>query len=648
MSDWDDMFSAAAGVDAHPNIEIRGRTLTSSDEPPQKKKSKKSRKSVSVPSTPLQSVLQSRMDPIDNQVWDQLPNWLSIGSSLCSRKVCSQWTQHDTSFDAICTNCNRGILHHSLHLIPSSWNASALSALESFTMVRNIRCCCSCILEGSNSDANDATVKDYARVTVRIAKQLVQSNLCTTLPRGEGEILDRKFQTIARSANSFKEKVKAWCKKKSDHSEFQLKGVFDELVQLIIDCDAAYFRMYYLQNSGMIPIQSSTVFIPHPPTYFGTQNLTWRRQNNCLENFMKVARAKSNLKNEDWRDLVKMLGVIQVEDLIDLDPLSFMHQNRMAESIFIFWKSGWLSSEDTRREMKEAVMTSSKMVASDPEEEFYDAHQTPAPLILQNWRDSCRDLLCNLYAYATLSPPSLKGIVEVLKDIGISDFLEMGAGTGYVSRLFQQSGVQVSAFDIVPTSADGQGAYEANEYHGLSPSYLPVSRAESKDIPSLMSNRIDAKKIALLLCYAPPLSTMAEDTLRMFIKSGGRVLVHIGEFKGLTGSEKLEKFLKTDFCLKHRTQCLRWGTDAAEATVWVKKSKIRDVSSMPLLLPCSYCLESEATKRCTLLRQLVYCSSDCCELHSTVRTFSAWFSITPSTEDKEGRLFENGNLFQPL
>jgi len=478
----------------------------------------------------------------------------------------------------------------------------------------------------------------------------MQTNLCSILPRGEGEILERKFRAIAKSANTFKEQMKTWCqRKKDDHSEFQLKGVFNELVQLIIDCDAAYFRIYYLQNSGMIPLQSAKVFIPHPPTYFGTQNLTWGRDNDCLEDFMKVVKSKSNFEKRDWGNLMEKLGVIPVEDLIHLDPLSFMHQNRMAESILIFWKSGWLSSEDTCNEMQEAVKAGSKAPASsDPEEEFYAQHQTPAPLVLQNWRDSCRDLLCNLYAYATLPPRGLKGIVDVLKDIGTSSFLEMGAGTGYVSCLFQQSGAQVSAFDIAPTSADGLGAYEVNEYHGLSPSYFTVSQAESKDIPSLLSNRNDVKKIALLLCYAPPLSTMAEDTLKMFVKSGGRVLVHIGEFKGLTGSKVLENILKTDFYLAYRTQCLNWGTDAAEATVWVKKSKRGDAASTPLLLPCSYCLGNEATKRCTLLRQLVYCSSECYDLHSNVRKCWTWFSIAPNAEDKGDALFEDSNLCQPL
>ena len=654
MSDWDDMFNAAAGVD-QPKIESTRRRLdTSSDGEleeikPRKKKSKKCR--VSAPSNPLQSFLDSRMHSIEDQIWDKLPSWLSVGHIFCSRKVCSQWsptaTSTSKSLDAKCINCNHGLLHHSLTVIPSTRNKSAsdVIALEAFTMVRNIRSCCSCVLELSCSpDVNNSRLKDYARNTVLIAKQLAQSNLSSMLPRGEADILDRKFQSIETSANNFKVQMKAWCKtKKDDQNKFKLKGVFNELVQLIIDCDAAYFRIYYLQNSGIIPLRDVEVFIPHPPTYFGTNNLSWRTENDCIENFFKFVKADSALKKRDWEDILEKIGIVQGKDLESSDPLSFMQQNRMAESILIFWKSGWLSSEDARKEMKESVYASPKADCSDSEDEFYDKHQTPAPCILQSWRDSSRDLLCNLYAYATLSPQELKGIVALLSDMTVTSVIEMGAGTGYISHMFQESGIHVSAFDIAPTTASGQGAREANEYHGLSPSYFTVNQAESKDIPALLRNKYDVKKVALLLCYAPPLTSMAEDAVKMFVKCGGEVLIHIGEFKGLTASTVFETYLIRNFCLKHRVQCLHWGTDAAEATVWVKKSKMKDSISSLLLLPCSHCLRNEGRKRFKALRQFVYCSSECFEQHSKTRNVSSWFSFVPDMGNEGENSFEDAN-----
>lgn len=651
MSDWDDMFNAAAGVD-QPKIESTRRRLdTSSDGELEESKPKKKKSRVSAPSNPLQSVLDSRMHSIEDQIWEILPSWLSVGHNFCSRKVCSQWslpaTSTSKSLDAKCINCNHGLLHHSLTVIPATRNENAadVTALEAFTMVRNIRCCCSCVLELSCcSDANNSMLKDYARNAVMIAKQLAQSNLSSMLPRGEAEILDGKFQSIGTSANNFKVQMKAWCKKKKDDlNKFNLKGIFNELVQLIIDCDAAYFRIYYLQNSRMISLQDVKVFIPHPPTYFGTNNLSWRTENDCRENFFKFVKAESALKKRDWEDLLEKIGILQGKDLDSSDPLSFMQQNRMAESIFIFWKSGWLSSEDARKDMKESVYASPKADYSDSEDEFYDKHQTPAPCILQNWRDSCRDLLCNLYAYATLSPQELKETVAVLRDMTVTSVIEMGAGTGYISHLFQKSGMHVSAFDIAPTTASGQGAREANEYHGLSPSYFTVNQAESKDISSLLRNRNDVEKVALLLCYAPPLTSMAEDTVKMFVKYGGEVLIHIGEFKGLTGSKVFETFLQRNFCLKHRVQCLHWGTDAAEATVWVKKSKMKGSISSSLLLPCSHCLRNEGIKRFKALRQFVYCSSECFIQHSKTRHVSSSFSFVPDMGNEGEDSFEDGN-----
>jgi len=203
--------------------------------------------------------------------------------------------------------------------------------------------------------------------------------------------------------------------------------------------------------------------------------------------------------------------------------------------------------------------------------------------------------------------------------------------------------MHVSAFDIAPTTASGQGAREANEYHGLSPSYFTVNQAESKDISSLLRNRNDVEKVALLLCYAPPLTSMAEDTVKMFVKYGGEVLIHIGEFKGLTGSKVFETFLQRNFCLKHRVQCLHWGTDAAEATVWVKKSKMKGSISSSLLLPCSHCLRNEGIKRFKALRQFVYCSSECFIQHSKTRHVSSSFSFVPDMGNEGEDSFEDGN-----
>jgi len=40
-------------------------------------------------------------------------------------------------------------------------------------------------------------------------------------------------------------------------------------------------------------------------------------------------------------------------------------------------------------------------------------HEKPTPPILAEWRDSCRDWLCNLYAYATVSDKAILHFVRM-------------------------------------------------------------------------------------------------------------------------------------------------------------------------------------------------------------------------------------------
>ena len=57
------------------------------------------------------------------------------------------------------------------------------------------------------------------------------------------------------------------------------------------------------------------------------------------------------------------------------------------------------------------------------------------------------------------------------------------------------------------------------------------------------------------------------------------VLIHIGEFKGLTGSSPFEHYLLRYFYCTDRWPCLTWGTDAAEVTVWRARDEAVDASS---------------------------------------------------------------------
>jgi hypothetical protein len=330
----------------------------------------------------------------------------------------------------------------------------------------------------------------------------------------------------------------------------------------------------------------------------------------------------ANLKSADGEDvsldsdswIQEFIENTSTKEPIEGHPLSDIHRYRQIESFTLFQESGWLASPGTNKMILESLEK-----FRTPE----TRHETPGPDVLMEWRDGCRDVICNFYAYATISPQGLERLVSCLKEKGIQNVIELGAGTGYWAKLLQERGITVDAWDIHPTSQEQATSNSStlNEYHGHTPPFITVKRGSK--LPSM-----DCSTKALFLCYPPPASSMAYDTLDMFLhQRNGKYLIHVGEFKGLTGDSRFESLLVRQMTCCFRNPCLTWGNDAAHVTIWIKnqapthsKSKDNAKQSLPLLLPCSYCKKQEATRRCRLLRSLVYCSKACCDQDSTVRT----------------------------
>ena len=671
MSDgWDDLFSAAAGADTNPNptesktevdnkrrhpavsvsvsVPVSEQDDSFSTNTKEKRKSpskKKKRKSSQDRKDyghhdPLDAILKSRIDPIGEQIWSNIPSWISVGRSLSSKNVCSQWKQKDTvtsrcSLDAKCENCGMSLLHHSFRIDPSMDRNKTRDVLELFLLLRNIRCCASSIINETNGcNVNHKTpltprLVDYAVTATRKSARLVDKNVMSYLSTGESSILISKFQAIAKSACNLKGKMRLRVTSKDTKvvkdNFFHLRGIFDEIVRLIIDCDDAYFRLYYLQNAGFLPALIETAFIPHPPTYFGSRNVAW----NGGEDFEHIADLVKSMKialnklgEKKWHSILETFGIGQEHKATD--PLSYMHKNRLSESIFIFHKSGWIHSDEAKKETKQSLVCDSLLSRKSAEEVFYDKHETAAPPILKEWRDSCRDLLCNLYAYATMSPRNVLDIKNNMHSLSSTDVLEMGAGTGYIAHLLSDIDLKVSAYDVAPTKSNYDNT--VNEYHGSSPPFFNVQYARPNDIQAILGKKT-ARRTALLLSYPPPLSDMAKDALTSFIRSEGGTVIHIGEFQGLTGSASFEKLLTRHFELRYRAPCTPWGTDAAEVTVWSKKE---DSSKEPhaVLVPCSQCHRA-STMRCKLSRPLSYCSMNCFNLHKDEREAHFAFSMIP-------------------
>jgi hypothetical protein len=371
------------------------------------------------------------------------------------------------------------------------------------------------------------------------------------------------------------------------------------ILRLIMACDDLYFRLYYLQTIGSV----SESFLPHPITYFSRQEGGQSPSTDSkLSTFAKLCK--------DHPEIEALFGLHQTTGH---HILSKLHQMRTMETLSLL-----------RASVKETTQALNRPC---PSPTTLECHETPADPLLKEWRDSCRDVLCHLYCYATIAPCALSSFVAKLKEVGVSSIVELGAGTGYFAKLLQDAGLKMQAYDMHPPLD------ELNEYHGRTAPFCKVQKGTHKTVSF-------TPRQALLLCYPPPQSSMAYDALLAFCKAGGQHFIHVGEWKGLTGSAEFEELLLQECYCIHRSFCLTWGTDASHLSIWKRGSK----ESKSLLLPCIACGEKEAVRRCRLIRHAVYCSKECFLSHEEKFQALCDLYVVPKVVLE----FSNNLHFQPL
>lgn len=268
------------------------------------------------------------------------------------------------------------------------------------------------------------------------------------------------------------------------------------------------------------------------------------------------------------------------------NPLLCLRELRRVETDRLFGKFG-------RDESRIAEHLSA--VASAEEENAVAC----APL-LSAWRDSIRDFPCNIYSYATLNDANLDSVKKICEKYDLS-VLEMGAGTGYVSALLELHGVKIhAAYDI---------ALSNNAYHGTVRPYRQVLQGNETKLYEVKA----LEKKCLLLCYPPPDNEMGRDALSIFIKRGGRFIIHVGEFKGLTGTPAFERKLQDRFVCLQSSHCELWGNDSTSLTFWRLKTG-DDHDTTDFQFPrCNVCGRT-GTKRCHFNSSIVYCDNESCFL----------------------------------
>jgi hypothetical protein len=532
------------------------------------------------------------------------PHWFSIGEGFfpdsSSGQKCEGWKNSaaDGSKEQSmkCQNCGGPAF---LHLLQVPDNVDDVHRL--FQMIRNLRCVAVVLAE--RYEPTQLLSRDMVkRIREMLDGQsstldLLRTSALRLLPPEEVEILSPKLRHVVDIAHTLQDSIE-YPDRQSEYrkgdgikDKKSRKGVssndgkvhsdlshWDSVIRLIKACDAVYYRLYYLQLTKTIPncqFDEKECYFPHPLEYFQLRGLT-------LNTTALMAEADLEGKDSSMKH-----------------PLEQIHHLRQLETKALFETSGWMSSA------KSATLISLNQTTHDGDPEL--KHQTPAPQVQMEWRDGCRDLLCNLYAYATISSSVLNQMMLFLegnKALVGGGIVEIGAGTGYIAQLLQGRGVSVEPWDIQPPNTESR---VINEYHGQTPTFVTVKKC------SRLPNESFGNK-ALMLCYPPPGSSMAFDALTEYTRNGGNCLIHIGEFKGLTGDTRFEALLAKTMTCYFREPCLTWGTDASHVTFWIKNGVPvtgTNCEGSKLLLPCSNCRIREATKCCRLERNLVYCSRKC-------------------------------------
>ena len=437
-------------------------------------------------------------------------------------------------------------------------------------------------------------------------------------------------------------------------------------------CDRMYFQTYY---SALVLYGRACGAVPAPEMYLKDLDQYTPSSTSQLEEFLNREMAGSGVPSRLVQSLALPVASSTLPDELARErlraaqhetdnPLLAIYHSRLREGVRLFYEEG----VGMDGEMDAAIVApkGSDLAASKnnkkPQKKHYRREKNggsrtrgeakeassstlvemPSYPLLTEWRNSCRDWCCHLYAYATPTKEALDVMAKY------TPIVEVGAGTGYWSSLLQRADVDIVAYDKAPPSAAGA---EDNAYHGCVPPFCSVACGG----PEVLSQENMAKH-TLFLCYPPPGDAMAVRSVQLF---QGDVILHVGEWQGDTGDSRFESELQRRFALEKEMLLPNWGNTAYGLTVWRRKSN--DIE--PIVwhaMSCFHCdktlldaaAEKEPLRRCIVCKTNVYCSSTCAQQdavgHAAEHAARLVFLKDPTSSTAYDRMFESSAFYCKL
>ncbi len=579
--------------------------------------------------TPASNNAQKMLQKQQKQhlVWSRSwPNMYQLGGHLAThegRPACrSYFVPSGQEYGTACANCGASGALHELKLVnglkgkiskySSGVDTSTLAA--AFAAVRNVRCAAGEVGEVGNNEpkCERHNLKVMAQAAMVAAKKVVL--LIQELARSGALSVGDEIEICTQKSEKLLDAVTAWqCNAGSVTSH---NAVLELRMKVIMAADAFFFRLFYVQQ-GVAPGRIDALApVPTPPTYFCLVGLA-SDGGGCIKLGCAGKSALSSFHStasEDARSILDTeLGTHEGTCTWSLkhgggshhveedNPLLAIFRARRVETIRLLWTTGWAT-----RNAKKCLAAVPRMDMLNGE---FDCHQTVAADLLVQWRDSVRDMPASIFAYACPTEAALAEIVKLERPV-----VEIGAGTGYWAEMLRRRSVHVSAYDKIPPGLDGG----FNEYHGLCQPYGVVLQGGTEMVQKHVT--AGEKIAALFLCYPPPGLPMAYECLVEYTRSGGDRVIHVGEWQGLTGDMQFEAYLLKEYGMESSVPLPRWGTDAANLTVWYRR-KAGDPANAQTCLPiCSASgCGKMARKRCRLARDLCYCGDVCFAAHKIQR-----------------------------